>query len=425
MDKSANIMSGVPPVVINPGCVIPAASPRSLSPSVKDVGIGRIKAPPKCLVPELKKESVSTVELNKMCFAADTVDKNMSENDAAHVSCSSSSSTCSRDSIGHGIGQDLKSQKSNLIRQTSAVLNAKVLGQKISRQGRSGQRWVADPKSQQNIRLTTGCVPIMNDGRILFITASRKHEWILPKGGWEMDETMEESAIRETFEEAGVIGVLGQKLSEIEYETRKSKKRRLEMEDSIKKANKHAADAGMSSSCSDVADDDHPPRDLACAVNASSPNNTKGTGSFSIEDNPTKPQHQSQSQPMNEALQKDESTEATLSTASSSDALARIRGLSSKVAGLSDETSSLASDGSASYSLVRMRLFPLYVSEVKTDWPESGRLRKVLHIDEAIKMLESRPEFRACLLEVKEKGLHLLTDPLEQVGVSQVENLKD
>mmetsp|Transcript_23336 Transcript_23336/g.32694 ORF Transcript_23336/g.32694 Transcript_23336/m.32694 type:complete len:412 (-) Transcript_23336:329-1564(-) len=404
------IMSDVPPIVINPGCVIPAASPSAISPSVKDEGIGRIKAPPQCLVPELRKESLSTVELNKMCFPSDTVDKNAGEQeDAAHVSCSSSSSTCSRESIGHGIGQDMKSQRSKLIRQTSAVLNAKVLGQKNSRQGRSGQRWVTDPKSHQNIRLTTGCVPIMKDGRILFITASRKHEWILPKGGWEMDETMEESAIRETFEEAGVVGVLGQKLCEVEYETRKSKKRRLEMQDSLKKAKKHAADVDLSSGCSDVADEDHPPKDLAYSVNiATTTDNINNTGSCTTEDKLTKPQHQN----IDEAH-------------SSSDALARIRGLSSKTAGLSDETSSLASDGSASYSFVRMRLFPLYVSEVKKDWPESGRLRKVLHIDEAIKMLESRPEFRACLLEVKEKGLHLLNDPVEQVGASNLENIKD
>jgi 8-oxo-dGTP pyrophosphatase MutT (NUDIX family) len=48
-----------------------------------------------------------------------------------------------------------------------------------------------------------------------------------PKGGWEMDEELEESAIRETYEEAGVIGVLGPKLSEFHYETRKALRRLL------------------------------------------------------------------------------------------------------------------------------------------------------------------------------------------------------
>ena len=41
--------------------------------------------------------------------------------------------------------------------------------------------------------------------------------------------------MREAFEEAGVIGVLGPKLTEVQYETRKSKKRRLESEELLKK----------------------------------------------------------------------------------------------------------------------------------------------------------------------------------------------
>ena len=32
-----------------------------------------------------------------------------------------------------------------------------------------------------------------------------KGKWVLPKGGWETDETALEAAKRETFEEAGVI----------------------------------------------------------------------------------------------------------------------------------------------------------------------------------------------------------------------------
>ena len=95
---------------------------------------------------------------------------------------------------------------------------------KTSRQGRATQRWITDPDSHETIRLTTGCVPILRGGKILFVSASRKPEWILPKGGWELDETMEESAVRECFEEAGVLGVLGPKLSDIQYETRQSQK---------------------------------------------------------------------------------------------------------------------------------------------------------------------------------------------------------
>lgn len=60
------------------------------------------------------------------------------------------------------------------------------------------------------------------------MSSARKKEWILPKGGWESDERMEESAVRECYEEAGILGTLGPKLTEITFETRKGKKRRIE-----------------------------------------------------------------------------------------------------------------------------------------------------------------------------------------------------
>jgi len=55
-----------------------------------------------------------------------------------------------------------------------------------------------------------------------------------------------------------------------------------------------------------------------------------------------------------------------------------------------------------------MCLFPLYLTSVKAQWPENGRLRRAVPIDEAIEILEARPELQAALKEVKEKGLHLL-----------------
>jgi len=53
-----------------------------------------------------------------------------------------------------------------------------------------------------------GCVPInKKTGKILLITRRKKEEgWVLPKGGWENDESEEEAALRETYEEAGAIG---------------------------------------------------------------------------------------------------------------------------------------------------------------------------------------------------------------------------
>ena len=75
-----------------------------------------------------------------------------------------------------------------------------------------------------------------------------------------------------------------------------------------------------------------------------------------------------------------------------------------------DETSSVASDSSLSHTHVRLSMFVLYVSDVKSSWPESGRSRKVVDIDEAIRMCESRPEFAAALKEVKERNLHHLPE---------------
>jgi hypothetical protein len=60
------------------------------------------------------------------------------------------------------------------------------------------------------------------------------------------------------------------------------------------------------------------------------------------------------------------------------------------------------------YTHVRMVLFPLYVREVKDCWPENGRLRKALPIDDAIAVLASRPELQSILQEIKDKNLHLV-----------------
>lgn len=44
-----------------------------------------------------------------------------------------------------------------------------------------------------------------NDGtKVLLIQSTRRKAWVLPKGGWETDETMEQAACREAWEEAGI-----------------------------------------------------------------------------------------------------------------------------------------------------------------------------------------------------------------------------
>ncbi|CAO3640605.1 unnamed protein product [Mucor hiemalis] len=56
--------------------------------------------------------------------------------------------------------------------------------------------------------LIAGCIAIDPKTNKVLVISSSKHEnvWVLPKGGWEDDETKEEAAARETYEEGGVKG---------------------------------------------------------------------------------------------------------------------------------------------------------------------------------------------------------------------------
>lgn len=72
-----------------------------------------------------------------------------------------------------------------------------------AREGRDNQVY-----DDNDVRQVAGCIPIDTaSNRVLLITSS-KHEgvWVLPKGGWENDETQAQAAARETWEEAGVRG---------------------------------------------------------------------------------------------------------------------------------------------------------------------------------------------------------------------------
>jgi diphosphoinositol-polyphosphate diphosphatase len=327
---------------------------------------GRIKAPPVCNDAYLKAQAMSTEELSKHCFPLQTPEGGSFEDFPEPSIISSSSSTASRESNLSDFVALCKTTPLRLERRQSAQI-AKVSARKVSRNGRENQRWFQDPSSQTLYRMVTGCVPIVEGGKILFVSASRKAEWILPKGGWEQDEDMEESAIRECFEEAGVVGILGPRLAEIEYETRKAKKRRMEFEELQRKTK--TLRAAYSASPAPIKDSKDP---------------VEGEVKVHLE---------------NVASIKDR-----LAPVSDED-FNRIRGQAQKQC---DETSSVASDASHSHSHVRMNLFPMYVSEVKSTWPESGRFRKVVDIDEAIKMCESRPELKQALIEVKERNLHLL-----------------
>ncbi|KAF9949179.1 hypothetical protein BGZ65_007536 [Modicella reniformis] len=86
-----------------------------------------------------------------------------------------------------------------------------------AREGRDRQMY------EQGARVIAGCVPVDKQGRRILLVASSKNEgeWVLPKGGWENDETQEEAATRETWEEAGVQGRIVSHLGEYKHKVNK------------------------------------------------------------------------------------------------------------------------------------------------------------------------------------------------------------
>jgi 8-oxo-dGTP pyrophosphatase MutT (NUDIX family) len=82
-----------------------------------------------------------------------------------------------------------------------------------------------------NSSLECRCIPFRFVGdarspssvRVLLITSSGGNGWVFPKGGWELDETAESAAVRETLEEGGVRGDLDPAvLGTYDYSNRKT-----------------------------------------------------------------------------------------------------------------------------------------------------------------------------------------------------------
>jgi len=366
--------------------------------------LGRIKPKPVCVDATLKQESMSSEEISKSVFVVEETESSQAgkASDAvlqAFSVVSSSSSTASResslstsDTIIPGLNQNQNNTKQFIASMPSPStdrgflhrkveserINLKVKTQTISRNGRETQRWYTDPVTHILYRRTTGCIPILENGKILFCSASRKKDWILPKGGWEKDEAMEESAIRETFEEAGVFGIIGPTLSEIEFETRKGKKRRIDFEEVQRKAK------------------------LIREAQSSSPKPVSPTEEGYVAPIPAFSK--------NRVISSFSSADSDAYQAENETTTSRILGQSvgqSKPIHSDGETASVASETSLSHTHVKMSLFPLYVTEVRKEWPEQGRFRKVVDIDKAIQMTESRPYFQDALKELKQRNLHI------------------
>ncbi|KAI8059368.1 uncharacterized protein B0P05DRAFT_558367 [Gilbertella persicaria] len=69
-----------------------------------------------------------------------------------------------------------------------------------SRIGRENQVY------DNHLRQVAGTIAIdPNTNKVLIISSSKyENVWVLPKGGWENDETIEQSAERETYEEGNI-----------------------------------------------------------------------------------------------------------------------------------------------------------------------------------------------------------------------------
>ncbi|KAF7085742.1 hypothetical protein CFC21_089139 [Triticum aestivum] len=97
----------------------------------------------------------------------------------------------------------------------------------VARQGRELQRYSASTGG----RIVVGCIPYrMRDGgdsdgegelEVLVISSQKGHGMMFPKGGWELDESMDDAARREALEEAGVRGEMGKVLGCWHYQSRR------------------------------------------------------------------------------------------------------------------------------------------------------------------------------------------------------------
>ena len=245
---------------------------------------------------------------------------------------------------------------------------------------------------------------IYTHGSILnpFFTNTHTHSFIIKY-----------SALRETYEEGGILGTLGPRLHDVEFETRKGKKRRLELESLKKKvqiaygttglphaplpSSVTAPSSSVSVSSNDRnseachSEDDMQPTAAAATTITATNNNNNNNNNNDVHPHGTI----GQSSPH----QKDHLTKRLDDNESFG------------------SVASITSEHSSSANIVRMIMFPLYVLEVREHWPESGRARKVVDIDTAIQIMESRPEFQKVLLEVKEKGYHLMPQENEKLDV--------
>ncbi|KAF5742460.1 nudix hydrolase 16 mitochondrial-like [Tripterygium wilfordii] len=97
----------------------------------------------------------------------------------------------------------------------------------VARMGRHQQRY------DDGCRLVAGCIPFRYTNsdesddantekvvEVLMINSTSGPGLLFPKGGWENDETVEEAAVREAVEEAGVRGELMEFLGQYHFKSK-------------------------------------------------------------------------------------------------------------------------------------------------------------------------------------------------------------
>jgi diphosphoinositol-polyphosphate diphosphatase len=305
-------------------------------------------------------DNTPTAQLAQRCFPSNNTahkhyalakDSSTVVTDMASIAttASDSSSNYSSNTAGNNSSGNHHHQNKAATPQTSPTKFLSLPS--LSRQGRDQQRWEGD------VRLVTGCVPITTGGGVLLCSSSKKREWIIPKGGWEIDETVEEAAVRESFEECGVVGTLGQRLSDVVYKARKSKKVAVTAE----------------------------------AYSAETTTNSSGNGNHS-DAIINRPLADANSDNSDNVTDLDNSSEL----------------MQDQPSGSSSSSSSGGSSTPGSTERVcKSFIFPLYVTEVLHEWPEDNRARCIMSIDDAIEAV-SRPELKRAIEEVKARGLHLV-----------------
>ncbi|KAI4299610.1 hypothetical protein L6164_033052 [Bauhinia variegata] len=97
----------------------------------------------------------------------------------------------------------------------------------VSRTGRELQRY------RKGRRQVVGCIPYRykiteqssleeseEELEVLVISSQKGKGMLFPKGGWELDESRKEAALRETIEEAGVRGIVEGKLGKWNFKSK-------------------------------------------------------------------------------------------------------------------------------------------------------------------------------------------------------------